>query len=186
MIAALDRVSRRHRGYVFPQSVYAVELDKSGMDELYLLCILNSEVINEYVHRTATGYKFRHPQLEVEDIRALPIRRVSFTTPPTQRNALAARGIHIFEEESLRAAQSAPFPELDNFAAGCLTGGPEKSDVVHAIIVHLGRLMVDLTRRCRDSPSADATRRMDAARAAIETIVWRLYSSQPAQMSLPW
>ena len=63
-IAALDRVSRRHRGYVFPQSVYAVELDKSGMHELYLLCILNSEVINEYVRRTATGYKFLHPQLE--------------------------------------------------------------------------------------------------------------------------
>ncbi len=80
LIAALDRVSRTHRGYVFPQSVYAVELRESGMHELYLLCILNSRVMNEYVWRTVTGYKLLQPQLELGDIRRLPIRRVSFTT----------------------------------------------------------------------------------------------------------
>ena len=185
LIAALDRVSRKHGGYVFPQSVYAVELRESGMHELYLLCILNSDVMNEYVWRTVTGYKLLQPQLELEDIRGLPIRRVSFTTRPGEREADVVEGMHVFEEESLRAGDSVPFPQLDNFAARCLTANPERSDVVHDLLVHLGRLMVDLTRLSRESPSADTTRRAESTRTAIETVVWRLYSSQPAQMALP-
>ena len=183
LIAALDRVSKRHPGYVFPQSVYAVELAEHGMDPLYLLCLLNSQVLNEYVRRTVTDYKLLQPQLELEDIRALPIRRVSFTTHISERESDTARGIGVFESESLR---SADFAELANFAVGCLTGLPEKSDVVHDMLVHMGREMVSLSRANRKSPDADATRRLEALRAAIETIVWKLYSSEPSQMALPW
>lgn len=183
IIAALDRVSRQHPGYVFPQSVYAVELDECGMDPLYLLCILNSRVMNEYIRRTVTGYKLLQPQLELEDIRALPIRRVSFTTHVLDREIDAARGIEIFENESLRAGE---FTGLANFVVSCLTGAPERSDVVHDVLVHLGREMVTLARANRESPETESTRRLEATRAAIEAIVWKLYSSEPAQMALPW
>lgn len=183
IIAALDRVSKRHSGYVFPQSVYAVELTEHGMDPLYLLCILNSRVMNEYIRRTVTGYKLLQPQLEIEDIRALPIRRVSFTTHVSERESNAARGIGVFERESVRMGE---FPELANFTVACLTGIPEKSDVVHDVLVHLGREMVMLARANRKSPDADTTRRLEATRAAIETMVWRLYSTEPSQMALPW
>ena len=183
LIAALDRVSKRHPGYVFPQSVYAVELADHGMDPLYLLCLLNSQVMNEYVRRTVTGYKLLQPQLELEDIRALPIRRVSFTTHISERESDTARGIGVFESESLRSGE---FAELANFVVECLTGLPEKSDVVHDVLVHLGREMVSLSRANRKSPDADATRRLELLRAAIETIVWKLYSSEPSQRALPW
>jgi len=183
LIAALDRVTRRHPGYVFPQSVYAVELAGHGMAPLYLLCLLNSRVLDEYIRRTVTGYKLLQPQLELEDIRALPIRRIDFTTHISEREADLARGIGIFESESLRSGE---FAELANFAVACLTGLPEKSDVVHDVLVHLGREMVSLGRANRRSPDAHATRRLEAIRAAIETIVRKLYSSEPAQMALPW
>lgn len=186
LIAALDRVSRRHPGYVFPQSVYAVELRPLGMHELYLLCVMNSEVMNEYVRRTVTGYKFLQPQLEIEDIRALPIRRISFITHSAEREAGLSRAVGIFEDESLKTKGTSPFSELADFVVKCLTGNPEKSDVVHDLLVHLGRLMVDLTKSSRKSPDADTTRRLISTRRAIETVVWRLYSSRPAQMSLPW
>lgn len=182
VIAALDRVSKHHPGFVFPQSVYAVELGEQGMDPLYLLCILNSRVINEYIRRTVTGYKLLQPQLELEDIRALPIRRVSFTTDVSDREIDVLRGISIFERESLRGE----FPELANFVVECLTGAPEKSDVVHDVLVHLGHAMVTLARANRATPDADSTRQLEATRAAIETVVWRLYSSEPSQMALPW
>lgn len=183
IIGALDRVSKRHLGYVFPQSVYAVELTEHGMDPLYLLCILNSQVMNEYIRRTVTGYKLLQPQLEIEDIRALPIRRVNFTTHVSEREVDVARGINVFESESLRVGE---FPELANFAVSCLTGIPEKSDVVHDVLVHLGREMVMLARANRKSPDADSTRLLQVTRAAIETVVWRLYSSEPTQMALQW
>ncbi len=106
------------------------------MDPLYLLCLLNSRVLNEYIRRTVTGYKLLQPQLELEDIRALPIRRIGFTTHISEREAETARGIGVFESESLH---SADFAELANFAVACLTGIPERSDVVHDVLVHLGR-----------------------------------------------
>ena len=184
VIAGLDQVRGKHTGYVFPQSVYAVELRPDGIDPLYLLCILNSQVINEYVRRTVTAYKMVQPQLELEDIRALPIRRIQFTTPHGRRRTEAARGIRLFTDECLRSAENMHFPELTNFATRCLTGNPEESDVVHDMLVNLGRLAVDLTRKNRKLPSADVTHRLECVRAAIEALVWGLYSSEPAQLSL--
>jgi len=182
VIAAIDRVSKRHPGYVFPQSVYAVELAEHGIDPWYLLCILNSQVINEYIRRTVTGYKLLQPQLELEDIRALPIRRISFTTHLSERKAHTRQGIAIFERE---ASGSGEFLELRNYVVECLTREPERSDVVHDILSHLARSMVALTRSNRKSPDPTTTRRLTATRAAIETIVWTLYSSEPTQMALP-
>jgi hypothetical protein len=186
IIAALDRATSRHPGYVFPQSVYAVELREPGMDEYYLLCLLNSEVLREYIWRTVTAYKMVQPQLEIEDIKALPIRTVEFTTPHGQRRELAAKGLAIFERECGRAAEAVRFPELDNFVAECLARSPERSDVAHDILSQLARMIVDLTARGRKNPDPQTIRTLEAARAAVETIVWRLYSSQPLQMSLPW
>lgn len=186
IIAAVDRVSHKHPGYVFPQSVYAVELREPGVDEYYLLCLLNSEVLREYIWRTVTAYKMVQPQLEIEDIRALPVRAVEFATPHGLRRELASRGLAIFEREQGRAAEAVRFPELDNFAAECLGRSPERSDVVHDVLSHLGRTIVDLAARGRKNPDPQTIRTLEAARAAVETIVWRLYSSQPLQMSLPW
>lgn len=177
LVAALDRVSKNHIGYVFPQSVYGIELCKPGIDEVYLLCILNSRVMNEYVRRAVTGYKFVQPQIEIEDIRALPIRQISFTTPPDERKAGLACGIEIFESESLRGAS---FPRLSNFIAQCT----ERSDVAHDMLVYLGNLVIDLTQADRTSPSPDLTARLESTRAAVETVVSRLYSNEPDQMDL--
>lgn len=186
LIAALDSVSRRRPGFVFPQSVYAVELKENGMHPLYLLCLLNSEVLNEYIWRTATAYKLLQPQLELEDIRALPIRRVNFTTPPAERELHLAHAIGLFEDESLRTTGERPFPLLTDLVVSCLTQSPERSDVVHDLLVHLGRLTVDLTRAGREAPDTETTRRLESARGAVENVVWRLYTTQPAQMELPW
>ncbi|MCE5200496.1 MAG: TaqI-like C-terminal specificity domain-containing protein [Armatimonadota bacterium] len=186
LIAALDIVTPSHPGYVFPQSVYGIELRQPGIDEHFLLCILNSQVMNEYIRRTVTGYKLVQPQLEIEDIRALPVRRIEFTTPYIEREIEVEHGLEIFERESLRADHASQFPELTNFAAGCLTGNPERSDVVHDLLVHLGKMVIDLTARSHTSPGPDTTQRLESARAAVEALVWRLYSSEPAQMALTW
>lgn len=186
LIAALDEVSEDHQGYVFPQSVYGIELREPGMHEVYLLCLLNSEVLNEYIWRAVTGYKLIQPQLEIEDLRALPIRRVSFTTDSDERQAETWRGIDIFEAESLRADHSLPFSGLGNFVLECLAANPERSDVVHDILVHIGGVLSHCIRTDRVSPSSENARLLQAARAAIEIIVWRLYSSEPSQMSLTW
>ncbi|MHB9038782.1 MAG: hypothetical protein ACYC64_19220, partial [Armatimonadota bacterium] len=128
-----------------------------------------------------TGYKFVQPQLELEDIRALPIRRVDFTTPIIRREAEVARGIALFESES---RHSSTFPELSNFVAKCIAADPERSDVVHDLLVHIGGCVINLMESERKSPDPETTNLLDAARAAVETVVWRLYSNSPTQMDL--
>lgn len=173
LVAALDSVSDRHKGFIFPQSVYGIELTKSGIDEIYLLCILNSGIMNEYLWRTVTGYKFIQPQIELEDIRALPIRQVSFITPIEDRKRYVAEGISIFEND-------AGLEKLSNFVASCLISRPERSDAVHDLLVHFGQMVIDFTREC----DADSSSRLDSARAAVETIVRRIYSPELLQMDL--
>jgi len=56
--------------------------------------------------------------------------------------------------------------------------------VVHDILVRLGRLAVDLTRISRTAPDALVTHRLECVRAAIEAVVRKLYSTDPAQMAL--
>lgn len=182
VIAALDDLSNGHKGYVFPQSVYGVELGKPGMSGYYLLCLLNSQVINEYVRRTVTGYKFVHPQLEVEDIRSLPIRVIEFVSPENERDELVKRGLEILENEWQSGGQ---FALTGNFVGECLSSSPDRADVVHDILSHLGKRSSELTVQNRRNPSAEITSRLDFTRGAIESIVWRLYASDPFQMALP-
>ncbi len=181
IVAALDEVCGRHPGYVFPQSVYAIELEPSGINHLYLLCLLNSKVMGEYLKRTATGYKLVQPQIEIEDIRALPIRRIAFTTPPRKRRNEVSRAISIFADECLRADEERHFPKLCDLVRSCLLSNPERSDVVHDLLAYLGRLAVDLSRKHRASPVPGSMERIECVRAAIDSVVQELYRCEPAQ-----
>jgi len=179
LVAAIDEVTSGHIGYVFPQSVYGVELYRPGIHELYLLCLLNSSLLNEYIRRTATGYKFVQPQLEIEDIRALPIRNIEFSEARIDRAQWVASATSIFDAEVGRWVVGADFPGLIGCVRECLDGSNDRSDVAHDLLVYMGQFMVDLTRSNRGFPDSDTVRLMEATRLAIDSVVERLYSSAP-------
>ncbi|MBU0753626.1 MAG: hypothetical protein KJ645_00700, partial [Planctomycetes bacterium] len=68
IVAALDP-----KGYVVPQSVYGILIDDHRIGYPFLLAQLNSRLLNYYMHVMFTGYKLLQPQIEVEDIRQIPI-----------------------------------------------------------------------------------------------------------------
>ncbi len=154
------------------------------MHELYLLCLLNSEVMSEYIRRTATGYKLIQPQIELEDVKKLPIRQVRFTSLPSERQENLALAVEIFKNESHRYDGNAQFSGLVDFVTKCLAGNPEKSDVVHDLLVYLGKQIISLLRANRSAPDPDTMRRLEATKRAIDIVVWHLYLTEPAQMSL--
>jgi hypothetical protein len=179
LVAALDEPDQC---YVFPQSVYGIELYQPGMHDLYLLCLLNSEVMNEYIRRTATGYKLLQPQIELEDVKMLPIRQIRFTSSHSERQAGLALAIEIFNNESQRC--DASFSQLADFVTACLEGNPEKSDVVHDLLVHFGKLIISLLKANRSVSDSETALRIEATKRAIDIVVWRLYCTEPAQMSM--
>jgi hypothetical protein len=68
LVAALDT-----EDHAFPQSVYAIRLRPDTLDPYFLLALLNSRFLNDYLFATSTGYKLLQPQIEIHDLRELPI-----------------------------------------------------------------------------------------------------------------
>jgi len=163
--AALDDV-----GYIVPQSVYCVKLKPNGIHPLYLLALLNSRFLSDYTFRAFTGYKMVQPQIELEDLRGMPIRTLTFTLDAKDRETLAAEGKKLFEHESEQAAEG--FPLLSALVDEWLASNYD--DAVHDVLVFLAGEAVKL----RSPENADKSRvlRVDDA---IDAVVYRLYGVTP-------
>ncbi len=94
VVAAYD-----DHGFVVPQSVYGIKLGPGKYHYLYLLAILNSRLMSDYVFRAFTGYKMVQPQIELEDVRRLPIRSVDFEANPIERLRFVSEAVQVFEDE---------------------------------------------------------------------------------------
>ncbi|MFQ5706740.1 MAG: Eco57I restriction-modification methylase domain-containing protein, partial [bacterium] len=79
-------------------TLYTVNsLDKT-LNILYLLSLLNSNLLSE-VYRVMIPIKGRtFPEVRIYDFNRLPIRRISFTTPLERRQALAEHGRKLYAE----------------------------------------------------------------------------------------
>lgn len=161
LIAAFDP-----DGLIVPQSVYGIKLKEGAYSPLYLLALLNSRFLNDYVFQAFTGYKLVQPQIELEDVRRLPIRTISFTLDTSERASLADEGQRIFRQE---LSGSGDFLHLGALVRDWLTSG--KEDAVHDILVHLAGLAI--SARKEDPLVEIIVERIDRA---LDAVVERLYS----------
>jgi hypothetical protein len=161
LIAAFDT-----EGYVVPQSVYGIRLLPDGYHPLYLLALLNSTFMNAYAFRAFTGYKLVQPQIELEDVRRLPIRKLSFTTEAEERETQEREGRRTFEREFMEWAED--FPALTKLVKGWLKTGRE--DAVHDLLVFLAGFAIRF--RQDGNTNAVLSERIDRA---IDIVVNRLY-----------
>ncbi|MEN6372997.1 MAG: N-6 DNA methylase [Armatimonadota bacterium] len=161
LIAAFDS-----KGYIIPQSVYGIKLNPGGYHPLYLLALLNSTFLNGYVFRAFTGYKLVQPQLELEDIRKLPIRSINFYSTPSERAKLADEGRKVFEAELSNG--HGDFTKLGGLIKKWDKSGRE--DSAHDLLVYLAGL----------ATKAAAGERVESLLSsrihrAIDTVVESLY-----------
>jgi hypothetical protein len=90
IVAALDE-----KGSVVPQSVYGILIDDHRIGYPFLLTQLNSRLLNYFMHVMCTGYKLLQPQIEIEDIRRIPVMVPVFEeTQEVRSNSLdTAKGL---------------------------------------------------------------------------------------------
>lgn len=157
--AALDTPCDDHPGYVLPQSVYSISCLPVGPNPYYLLALLNSDALNDYVFRMFTGYKLIQPQIEIEDLKRLPIPIINFATPDEIRERLVSD------------VWACP-ENITAVASDWLKSGQE--DVVHDLIVRLSKEM------CRCSALGYST---DDKRSLLNEIVEALFHC-PSDTSL--
>jgi hypothetical protein len=127
----------------------AVLLD--NVSELYLLAVLNSNLLTAYLRKETTTLSGNFLELQVKYVERLPIRCIHFTTPQTERDRLVADLIAHYEcgeHKALLAEVEGLLPKNPDgnfltFQPGA-TGVEEKSDVVHDLLAHLAERMITM------------------------------------------
>ncbi|MDD5473862.1 MAG: TaqI-like C-terminal specificity domain-containing protein [Candidatus Methanoperedens sp.] len=126
-------------GFVIPSS------------DIYLLTILNSKVI-EYIFKSV-GVQRRggYYEFKIQYVDQLPIRRISFTTPPARRAALYEEAKALYTEFLGASSGTAPDSRDPAFKCGDFVGvrldaKPEESDVVHDLLAHLAERMIEMNK----------------------------------------
>jgi hypothetical protein len=161
LVAAFDS-----EGFAVPQSVYGIKLQPDGYHPLYLLAVLNSTFMNDYVFRAFTGYKLVQPQIELEDVKRLPMRSIRFDLDQEERAQLGTEGRKVFESEL--SGRAGGFPALGKLVGEWIKAGRE--DVVHDLLVYLSGFAI--RSRNGESASTVLAGRIDRA---IDTVVDALY-----------
>ncbi len=107
----------------------------------YVLSLINSTFMSwVFRNKFATGaLQGSYSDVWPQSVRAFPVRRISFTTPATRREAL------VREAQALIAAKNAP--ALVAFSATRLSAQPEQSDVIHDLLAALAERMIDLNKQ---------------------------------------
>lgn len=94
-------------------------------------------------------------EMQRQYVEAIPIRRISFTTPAVHREALAKEGIteatEWIERTELPSVKSSSFRSFSDSRMGRwldarLSAAPEESDAVHDLLAYLAKQMIDLNK----------------------------------------
>ncbi len=80
--------------FVNKKDIYNVVVVAQAYDGLTLLAFVNSRLLSLwYISQSMVATRDDFPQVTLTDLRALPIRRIAFTTPPDERKRLVDAGI---------------------------------------------------------------------------------------------
>jgi type I restriction-modification system DNA methylase subunit len=120
---------------IFPQADFSVNLE-------YVVSLLNSSLLNwRYRHLgKLKDYRYEYSR---EAISQLPIRRIEFTTPAEERQAL----IEGAEERYLAYLEHGEDVLIRAFVAARLEAEPEQADVVHDLLAYMAEQMVEMNRQ---------------------------------------
>ena len=74
-VAAIDE-----NNLIVPQSIYILHEKRSSPIDLYFIVgYLNSELVNDYLRKRVTGYKFVMPHYEQKDLKNIPLPKFDFS-----------------------------------------------------------------------------------------------------------
>jgi len=143
------------------KDIYVFSLAKKEWNLFFLLALVNSRALSfAYLERDAAATKDDFRQATLDGLRALPIRRIHFTTSAKERAAMGRELKRIYDRrvmsqagptDTVLARIEALLPKDGEgrflaFAPGA-TGAEEKSDVVHDFLAHLAGQMIEMNKQ---------------------------------------
>ena len=96
-VAAID-----HQNFIVPQSIYIIhERESSPIDLYFIVGYLNSNLVNEYLKKRVTGYKFIMPHYEQKDLKNIPLPNFDFSRKQFDLRRKEIKKYKILDKESL-------------------------------------------------------------------------------------
>jgi hypothetical protein len=127
-------------------STYVIRLKQSIYDLRYILSLINSQLLAFYNSNLFAGVKITRTELL-----RLPIRRITFTTPPDERERLREKGRLLYERFCQKDDYACVLGFVDHHLPQLPNGTPdtanEQSDVVHDLLAFLAEQMIDLNKQ---------------------------------------
>jgi hypothetical protein len=103
----------------------------------FLTALVNSQLLSFlYLEQDVAATKDDFRQITLDGLRSLPIRRINFTTPATERARLTQQAIARYD-----SGDNGGTVQLAQAAINA-----EQTDVVHDLLAHLAQRMIDLNK----------------------------------------
>jgi len=122
-------------------NVLNVLVERPDYREGFVCALLNSKLLAWlYTSSSTISVKDDFPQVTLEELRRLPIPRMTFSTPLKERRRLAEKGQTLYGEYTAKGDQD----RVIGFVEHQLGQEPERADVVHDLLAYLSQQMIDL------------------------------------------
>ncbi len=110
----------------------------------FVTALLNSKMLSWlYTSSSAISIKDDFPQVTYEELKALPIRKINFTTPSDRRQQALENLITFYHQYQTDH-------KLDSILSQCeqhLNQEPEEADVIHDLLAYLAEQMIELNQQ---------------------------------------
>jgi len=129
----------------------ALCLPQVGYSPYYVLSIIASRLQSRlFIWTSEVAKRDDFPQLDIQTIRNIAIRRITFTTPPDERTRLLAKAKNLYTYCMTKDDQTC----VTGFVEHHLAQQPEESDVVHDLLAFLAEEMIRLNKEKRAATKA--------------------------------
>jgi hypothetical protein len=128
-------------------TTYFIVID---LKQKYLVPLLDSSLIEFFFRTISASIRGSYLRFFDQYVTQIPIRRITFTTPPDERTRLLAKAKNLYTYCLSKSDQACVLGFVDHH----LAHEPEESDVVHDLLAFLAEEMIRLNKEKRAATRA--------------------------------
>jgi len=143
-IAKTSKFAFDTNGIYSINTTYFIPIDAR---QKYLISLLNSSLVEFFFRSISASIRGSYLRFFDQYVTQIPIRRITFTTPASERTRLLEKAKSLYEYCLSKDDQAC----VTGFVEHHLSKEPEESDVVHDLLAFLAEEMIRLNKEKRDA-----------------------------------
>jgi type I restriction-modification system DNA methylase subunit len=110
----------------------------------FITALINSKLLSWFYTNSSTiSVKDDFPQVTYEELKSLPVPKISFTTPPEKRQEYLENTINLYQQYQINHNPDILFTQIDHH----LNQQPSEADVIHDFLAYLAEQMIELNKQ---------------------------------------